>query len=213
MSTRLARRALVLSISLFALVSPAAANTTTALFAVMRNDDRIGTDTIRTEDDGSQTVVETITHVAVKMFFMTVYHFDQTETERWSNGRFLTMSSTTDDNGTLHRSSAVNVGDAVTVDGDRGKNRIEGSIFPASLWNPALLSQSEVLNPRDGQVMPVKIADRGEDSFLLNGREVRARHYLITSSFSQEAWYDAQHQLVKVRMRAPDGSMIQYLRL
>jgi len=213
MPSRLLRSALVLSISFAALASSAAANTTTTLFAVMRNDDRIGTNTIRTEDDGPQTIVETVTHVAVKMFFMTVYHFDQTETERWANGRFVTMSSTTDDNGTLHKASAVNVGDAVTVDGDRGRNRIAGTIFPASLWNPALLLQSEVLNPRDGQVLPLKIADRGEDSVLLNGHEIRARHYVITSGFAQEAWYDAQHQLVKVQLRAPDGSTIRYLRL
>jgi uncharacterized protein DUF6134 len=213
MPYRLVKLALVLAISVGALGRPAIANTTTAMFAVMRNDDRIGTNTIKTEDDGKETVVETITHVAVKLFFVTVYHFDQTETERWSNGHFVAMNSSTNDNGKVHTASAASAGDCVVVDGDGIKNRITSPIFPGSLWNPAVLGQSQVLNPNDGHVMAMKITDRGEDDINLNGHAVRARHYEIKSAFSQEAWYDAQHQLVKVQLRAPDGSTVQYLRL
>ena len=213
MPHRLARLALILVISACGFGRPACANTTTAMFAVMRNDDRIGTNTIKTEDDGKETVVETVTHVAVKLFFVTVYHFDQTETERWSNGHFLTMNSSTNDNGKVHTASASSTGDCVLVEGDGVKNRVASPIFPGSLWNPAVLSQSQVLNPDDGHVMAMKITDRGEDNINLNGHAVRARHYEIRSVFSQEAWYDAQHQLVKVQLRAPDGSTVQYLRL
>lgn len=204
---------LAMAIPALLFVLPAAANTTTTSFAVMRNEDRIGTNTIRTEDDGKQTTFESVTHVVVKMLFMTVYHFDQTETERWCDGRFLTMSSTTDDNGTIHRASAVTSGESIVVDGDGNRRQIARAIVPASLWNPAVLAQTEALNLRDGQVVPMKVADRGLDSVFINGQEVRARHYLITVGYTQEAWYDSQNRLLKVQMRAPDGSTIRYMRL
>lgn len=212
---RLLKFASIFAISMgAALAQPAAASTSSEMmFAVMRNDDRIGTNTIKTEDVGKETVVETVTHVAVKLFFVTVYRFDQTETEHWSNGHFLAMSSITNDNGKLHKASAASAGDGVIVEGDGFRNTITSPIFPGSLWNPAVLAQSQVLNPSDGHVMAMKISDRGDDNVNLDGRQVRARHYVITSNFSQDAWYDAQHQLLKVQMRAPDGSTIQYLRL
>ncbi len=72
--------------ALFGTFAEGLADTRTATFAVMRNDDRIGTNTIDVENNGLQTSVQTVTHVEVKVLFLTVYRFDQTETERWTNG-------------------------------------------------------------------------------------------------------------------------------
>src|SRR5579862_7105285 len=78
----------------------------TISFAVMRNGEQIGTNTIQLHRNGAETTVQIVTHVAVKIAFVTVYRFDQTETERWVDGRLAALRSSTDDNGTVHRVKA-----------------------------------------------------------------------------------------------------------
>src|SRR5689334_1449618 len=53
-------------------------------FAVMRNGTQIGTSTIRLRRDGEETVAESVTRIRVKIAYVTVYRFDQTQTERWA---------------------------------------------------------------------------------------------------------------------------------
>ncbi len=205
---RITKYPLALFLAASAFVSYAHADVRT--FAVMRNGDRIGTNTIETQSAGPQTTVRTATHVEVKVLFLTVYRFDQTVTERWSNGHFLAMNSTTDDNGTLYKTEANSAGDSIIVQGAGQEKKIPATMIPVNLWNAAVLGLNAALNPRDGSVVTVKVADQGEDSLLVQGRPTRARHYVVTTTFSQDAWYDQDRRLVEVTLKASDGSLIRY---
>ena len=55
----------------------------TIRFAIMRDGQPIGTNTIELSRNGAETTVKMVTRIQVKIAFMTVYRFDQTETERW----------------------------------------------------------------------------------------------------------------------------------
>jgi hypothetical protein len=191
----------------------AASDTKTTTFAVMRNDTRIGTSTISIADTGQETTVASATHVAVKFAFLTLYHFDQTETEQWASGQWQSLSATTDDNGTVHRVIANKAQDNITVQGNGQPKRFALSVIPASLWNDAILTQNAALDPLDGRIVAVKINDRGEDDLIVQGERTRARHYVITTGFSQDVWYDRKHQLVQVEMKGRDGSLIRYQRV
>src|SRR5690348_1747258 len=82
------------------------ADTVTLSFAVMRNGDQIGTSTTRLRRDGARTIAEIATHIAVKLAYITVYRYDQTEIEHWVDGYLVAMTAHTDDNGTIHKVSA-----------------------------------------------------------------------------------------------------------
>jgi len=203
-------------IALISLVSTPAhtadsAKTTT--FAVTRNDARIGTSTICVEEAGSRTTIASTTHVAVKLAFLTLYHFDQTETEQWASGQWQSMSSTTDDNGIIHRIVASSSQNDIIVQGDGREKRITASVVPASLWNEAVLTQNAALDPLNGRIVPVRVVDRGEEDIAIDGRSVRARHFEVTTGFSQDVWYDPNHQLVQMELKGHDGSVIRYQRV
>src|SRR5712691_4852006 len=51
-------------------------------FTVMRNGEPIGTSTMRLSRDGGETVADIVTHIQVKIAYITVYRYDQSETER-----------------------------------------------------------------------------------------------------------------------------------
>jgi Family of unknown function (DUF6134) len=194
----------------FAVAAHADPAAETMKFAVTRDDAPIGTNTIDVIRKGAETSVQIVTHVAVGMAFFTLYKFDQTETELWTNGRLLAMKAITDDNGTLHHTDANSHDGKLVVEGDGQVQKLATTIVPASLWNPAMLSQNMALNPEDGKLVPVSVVDRGEDNLTVAGRLERVHHYVLKTIFSQDVWYDDGHHLVKMELKGADGSTIRY---
>jgi len=201
---------LAISTALCAAAAHATPQAETTKFSVMRDDTPIGTNTIDVERNGPQTSVQIVTHVAVGVAFFTLYKFDQTETEQWTNGRLLAMNAVTDDNGVVHRTNANSRDGSLVVEGDGPVQKMEPTIVPASLWNPAVLTQSVAFNPEDGKIVPVSVVDRGEDNLTIAGRAEHAHHYVIKTSFLQDVWYDDGHRLVKMELKGADGSVIRY---
>jgi hypothetical protein len=185
--------------------SPATLN-----FTVMRNGDQIGTSTVRISRDGAGTLAKVATHISVKIADITVYRYDQNETESWVDGKLVAMNSQTDDNGTRHRVSVTRSGDALSVDSDGKVAEVDPAVIPVSLWNASLMRQTTAISPLDGTLTPVSVVDHGEEELALQGGPTAAHHYSIRTSFPQDVWYDRQHQLLKVELRGSDGSTIQY---
>jgi Domain of unknown function (DUF6134) len=190
--------------------APAAPSLETMRFTVTRDGDRIGTATVRVHRDGDETIAQVATHIAVKIAFITVYRYEQAETERWAGNRLLAMSALTDDNGTVHKVEARRDGDALSVDADGRVREVDPSVIPANPWNASLVRQKIALNPQDGRLTRVSVVDHGEERLMLDGRPTTAHHYSIRTTFPQDVWYDRSHRLVKVEMHESDGSTIQY---
>ena len=190
--------------------APAEPMAETLRFEVMREGQQIGTNTIELRRNGSETTVQMMTQVQVKIAFVTVYRFEQTETERWVGGKLMALSAVTNDNGTRHRVKATRANDRLTIEADGKTTEVAGNTIPASLWNPLLLEKTVAFNPQDGTMMPIAVTDRGVDQLVVQGRAKRTRHYVINSTFPQDVWYDDARQLVKVELKVSDGSTIRY---
>jgi hypothetical protein len=190
--------------------APAEPMAETLRFAVMREGQQIGSNTIELRRNGSETTVQMMTQVQVKIAFVTVYRFEQTETERWVGGKLMALSAVTNDNGTRHRVKATRTNDRLTIEADGKTTEVAGNTIPASLWNPLLLEKTVAFNPQDGTMMPIAVTDRGVDQLVVQGRAKRTRHYVINSTFPQDVWYDDARQLVKVELKVSDGSTIRY---
>jgi Family of unknown function (DUF6134) len=189
-------------------VNPAAAQTTH--FAITRDGDRIGTSTIEIDRSGDDVTVSTATNLAVNVLFFTAYRFEQTTTERWSNGHLVNLNATTDNNGTRHKVALRSNGDQLQLAVDGKTSRVANDIVPSTLWNPEFLRHSVMLDVTDGKIMPVSVVDNGVDTLNLGGNMVQAHHYTIEARYSEGVWYDSQGRLVRVRVVGPDGSVILY---
>jgi hypothetical protein len=193
-----------------AATAQAGVDDTTLNFAVTRNGDRIGTTSVRLQRDGRDMVAEIATRIQVKIAYVTVYRFEQRETERWTDGKLVGLHSVTDDNGTLHKVSAARNGDKLSVTADGKVSEVDPAVVPASLWNASLVKKTLALNPQDGSIVPVTVIDHGKEQLVLQGRATTAHHYSINTNFPQDVWYDEQYRLLKVELRGSDGSRIQY---
>jgi hypothetical protein len=201
---------IVISVSAVSSLAHADPSTTMTSYAVMRNGQQIGTSTVQLRRDGPQTIAEVTTHIQVKIAYITVYRYTQTETEHWTDGRLTAMNSVTDDNGTAHKVNARRRGDKLAVEADGKISEVDPSMMPASLWNPSLVQRTMALSTQDGSVMPVSVVDRGKEDVVLRGRPTLAHHYSIATTFPQEVWYDENRQLIRVELRGSDGSKIHY---
>jgi len=183
-------------------------------FQVLRDGNPIGTSTIDVRSDAQGTNVEIATHIAVKFAFVVVYRFDQTEKEFWSpDGRLLALDATTDDNGSRHNMRADNTGIALKIETDGTSRSVPPQTVPMSLWNASLLAQRSALSTRDGAIVPVKVYDKGTETVAVRGSPVRAHHYVVTTTFPEDVWYDSDNHLVQMELKGRDGSVVRYQRV
>jgi hypothetical protein len=194
----------------FATAAQAGTEDTTLNYAVTRNGDRIGTTSVRLQRDGRNLVADIATQVQVKFASITVYRFEQRETERWTDGTLAALQAVTDDNGTVHRVSATRNGDRLSVNANGKVSEVDATIVPASLWNAQLVQKTMALNSRDGSVMPISVIDHGKEQLVLQGRPLTAHHYSIKTNVPQDVWYGEDYRLLKVELRGSDGSKILY---
>jgi hypothetical protein len=194
----------------FMTAAQAGVEETTLNFAVTRNGDRIGTTTVRLQRDGQHLAAEIATQIQVKIASITVYRFEQHETERWLDGKLVGLNAVTDDNGTINRVSAARNGDKLAVNADGKITEIDAAIVPASLWNAQLVKKTIALNSKDGSIMPISVIDYGKEQLVLQGRPTTAHHYSIKTNLPHDVWYDDAQRLLKVELRGSDGSKIQY---
>jgi hypothetical protein len=179
-------------------------------YAIMRNGDQIGATTVRLHRKGRETTAEVVTEVRVKVAFVTVYRYEQTETERWVDGRLVALNSVTDDNGTLHKVTATSRGNVLAVNADGKTSEVDPAVMPVSLWNAALVQKTIALDTQDGSLVKLSVVDHGKEQLVLQGQPRTAHHYSIHTTFPQEVWYDESRQLIKVALRGSDGSKIEY---
>jgi hypothetical protein len=150
------------------------------------------------------------TDLAVKVMFITAYHLQYTTSEKWVGGKLIALKAESDDNGTKHKVSATLKPNGLEVDADGKTSTVDKSIIPATLWNPEVVKRSQVLDPKDGAVVPITVTDQGTEDLTIDGNSVKARHYVLKGKFPQDVWYDEKGRLVQSSLVAPDGSVILY---
>ena len=183
-----------------------AAQAETLNYTVLRDGKTIGTHAVTIEHNGAETQVGVETDIAVKVLFVTAYKFKHASKETWSNGHLVSITSTTDDDGVAKKLDARAENGAIIVDstvkGQERRQKADAATLPASLWNPATVSQSALLNTLDGQVMTIAVEDMGTEAVETGGAPLNAHHYALSGELTRELWFDDAGRLV--RMRFPD---------
>lgn len=180
-------------------------------FAVYREGDEIGSHSFAFRVEGPELSVEVVTDVAVDVAFITVFRFEHRARELWREGKLVSLTSESDDDGEDHSLTVTARGESLEVIGNGVRSTADASILPASFWDSRTVERSQILNVLDGRIMKVQIADRGEEAIVAKGAPVKARHYVMTGEFQRELWYDADGVLVRMAFKGRDGSDIQFV--
>ncbi len=166
-------------------------------FDVMRKGKDIGDHSYNFTGSTKSLTVHVNTDIVVKvpLVRITAYSFTHDSTEKWASGKLVKVSSKTDDDGTPHQLNT------------RGNGAL-----PASLWNIDAMHNGKLLNTIDGSLMPVHVADLGEETIAVKRGKIKAHHYRVSKGLNRDLWFDNDGNLARVVFKADDGSTVTYVR-
>jgi hypothetical protein len=182
------------------------------VFDIIRNGDKIGTNTIDIQRQEDTTKVDIATKISVVVMFLEAYRYEHTCTESWKGGQLVSFKSKTNDNGTKHVIDVAAKPDKASMEVDGKRVEAPKSLYPASLWSREAVNRGEMFEPANGKKLAIKVKDLGEETVTVSGIERRARHYKLSSAkgdgeFDRELWFDGD-VLVRMKLAGSDGSTI-----
>jgi hypothetical protein len=211
------RAALATVLGALLLAAPVAAKTGAASdfpppgkmrYTVTRNGDEIGVHEMEFLRDGNRFKVLTRIDVAVTIAGITVFRFANQSDEEWVDGRLASFVSTSDDDGKVHHVLVEPQSDGLWVTEHDRRKLFPGVRLIGTLWNPETAQQSLLIDPVDGRLRRVSIADHGLETVTVQGRPVQARHISIAGKLRREVWYGPDNRIVRFEFRAGDDSLI-----
>lgn len=177
------------------------------VFDIFRDGNKIGTEVVVIDKQGDTTNVKFTTHISVVVMFIEAYRFDHSATETWTDGRFVSFKSLTDDNGTKHNVAAVAEGDKLDLDVDGKHSEAAPDLVPASWWCRDFVNRTDMLDSETGRQLSIKVTDLGDEPLLQNGATIQAHHYKVSGDLNRDLWFDGDN-LVRIKLFGTDHSTI-----
>lgn len=180
-------------------------------FSVFYAGETIGAHRITYSAATGETRISIKIDLVVKALFFTLFSYSHRSEEIWRAGRLMSLSSRTVENG-----ETFDVSGAATPLGFRVVSKSGPFIASAttltsnSLWTPAVLEQTTVVDAQHGGVIGVSARRIGDEQIEIGGSPVRAtRHSFITPYLAGSIWYDEENLWVRGDFER-DGSKILY---
>jgi hypothetical protein len=182
------------------------------VFDILRDGDKIGTNTIDIQRQDDTTKVDIATKISVVVMFLEAYRYEHTCTESWKGGQLVAFKSKTNDNGTKHAIDVAAKPDKLSMEVDGKRVEAPKSLYPASLWSRDVLNRGELFEPANGKKLAIKVKDLGDETVSVGGIERRTRHFKLSaakgsSEFDRDLWFDGD-VLVRMKLAGADGSTI-----
>ena len=193
-------------------------------FQVTLDDKPIGTHRFSVTADGADArKVVSDAAFTVKLLGLTVYRYRHQATEQWRGDCLRALTSSTDADGEASRIRAAAEGDGLRVATEApasvapavpAQQMLGGCVMSFAYWNPAIRSQSQLLNAQTGRYEAVKIAEAGRaaaESFSFRGQSVTATRWRIEGPMQPvDVWYTAQGEWVGLDSTVSGGRKLKY---
>ena len=156
--------------------------------------------------------IEAHTYVKLRAGFgpIPLYRYDLQATERWEDGRLVSLEGEVFKDGNKGSVTAEADGDVIEVDGTAYEGEVPATIIPASHWNIAGMEQNTLLSSENGQLIDVSIKPEGRDTLTIGGETVEANKFFLDSDIDVTLWYDDAGRWLKLSFSAR-GQAIDYV--
>jgi Family of unknown function (DUF6134) len=180
-------------------------------FNVLREGKPFGSHAVKFTTDANGALVATTT-VSLKAGLgpVTVFRYKLDATETWLNGELQKVSGNVNDDGKKRSVTATRKGDALNVSGTDFKGVAPEGVVPASHWNYAQTLTGKLLSTEDGEILNVKVVNKGRETIKAGNKTIEANRYLMDSALDVDLWYDDDGRWVKLAFEAR-GQQIEYV--
>ncbi len=189
------RRRFLLSAAAFALPIPAS---NAMAFKVLRNGTPIGEHHLSFTQNGDDLAVDINVALLVKFAGITVFRYQLNATEKWQAGKFSSLHSVVNDNGTPLEVEAHQVPGGYLVTDINHSNPSKSwpqytappDTLPLTYWNKAMLN-GNILNIQTAHSYRVTVNSPGWNRLpTANGGTIVAQRFDVTGKLRLSVWYD-----------------------
>lgn len=180
----------------------------TLVYDVIRDRAVVGSNEVVFEHAGDRLVVRTTLDIVVSVLFIPIYRFTHRAEEVWLDGTLESFHATTDDDGKPRDVVLARDGDKLSGFYNGDPIEFPGDLIPGSLWHPATIDQSALLETTKGRMRAVSVIDRGMETVKLPSGAEPAHHFSISGELQREVWYGADGQILQASFPARDGSIV-----
>lgn len=160
----------------------------------------IGRHRFSVSGEGDERKVVSEANFAVKFLGITAYRYHHKATELWRDNCLTALNSTTDDDG-KPESVHVAQGDAL----------LKGCVMSFAYWNPAIQTQTRLLNAQTGKLDTVQVKAIGSGSVDVRGKPVEATGFRITGpAHPIVVWYSSQGEWIGLDSTVAGGRKLSY---
>lgn len=179
------RRLLAVSWGLVAAFAHAAGPSTRVYaFQALLDGKPIGEHRFTVETDGTSRLVTSEADFKVTLLGFTAYRYHHHAREQWAGDCLASLASDTNDDGKPASVRLARNGDANQIATATGDRSVPGCLMTYAYWNPAMRSQTRLLDPQTGRVDAVKVERVGDGHIAVHGAEVEAVDWRITGGES-----------------------------
>ena len=128
--------------------------------------------------------------VDAKVLGVRLFRYTQKTSETWAAGRLQAFTSEGDDDGKSFAASGHAGDGGFVVEGSKGRIVAPADIMLATYWTPLMLTRTEVINPKRGNLKPQTVKPAGLVTVRVGESDRTANRYDITGALDGAVFYD-----------------------
>jgi len=166
-------------------------------YQVLLDGKPIGIHRFTVATEGAERHVTSDANFAVRFLGFEAYRYRHHAQEHWNGDCLAALTSDTDDDGERSSVRILKSGDVNEIASGSGIASVSGCLMSYAYWNPALRSQTRLLNPQTGRVDNVTIQRAGSGRLIRRGQEILAVDWRISGGEAPiDVWVSEQGEWV-----------------
>jgi hypothetical protein len=180
-------------------------------FRALWHGSSIGEHRIAFRTDGDRLVVDTHVDIAVRILFFNVFRLTHDAQEVWQSGRLVSVTSTTDRDGTRLQASGYAAADGFRIVGEDGPFLAAAELLTTNaLWDSRIVHERRLIDVQYGGEIGLVAKLLGDERVDTPQGPVRASRYqMITPHYAGSVFYDRDQRWVKALIEMK-GQTIDY---
>jgi len=156
-------------------------------------------------DDGAHIAVNNEIKVQVKVLLIVAHSETSKSQEIWKNGRLISFSGETQENGKKTIVTGEAEGSKFVVEAPDGQKEAPASVFPNNPWSKAILKASVLLGTKSGKLYQVHAIPAEKREITVGGRTVKTDYVRVDGDAKYELWFDERGVAVRFTEIAEHG--------
>ena len=148
----------------------------------------------------------------VEFLKIPLFKYRHDNIERWSSQCLDSITSTTDENGTLFRVDGSVTDTGFLVSSNAGETTLPACISTFAYWDKSFLQRNRLLNSQTGEYLEVDVDELPQLSLMIGDTSVAVNRYRLTADeIDIEVWYSGNGQWLGLQSATDKGRLIRYV--